>query len=112
MTVETKRSGRTLLVRCSGELDLASAAEFRRVVDSELEEWEDVRTLVLNLGQVTFVDSSGLGAILGRYKRIQQRQGRMVLVEVPAPVQRLLEFSGIFKLIPVRASEEEALKLA
>lgn len=110
--METKRVGRALVVRCGGELDLASAPEFRRVIDSELEEWEGVREIVLNLARVTFVDSSGLGAILGRYKRIQQRQGRMVLVEVPAPVQRLLEFSGIFKLIPVRASEEEALRLA
>ncbi|MDI6871608.1 MAG: anti-sigma F factor antagonist [Bacillota bacterium] len=112
MRIETKRLGRALVVRCFGELDLASAAEFRQVVDAKLAEWEGVRQIVLNLGQVTFVDSSGLGAILGRYKRIQQREGRMVLVEVPPNLRRLLEFSGIFKLIPTRASEEEALKLA
>ncbi len=112
MRIETKRLGKTLVVRCSGELDLAAAADFRRMVDAELAEWESLRDIVLNLGQVTFVDSSGLGAILGRYKRIQQRGGRMVLVEVPSVLRKLLEFSGIFKLLPTRASEDEALRLA
>lgn len=112
MRVETKRVGRALVVRCAGELDLAAAPEFRKVVDEKLSEWEGVRDLVLNLGQVSFVDSSGLGAILGRYKRVQQRQGLMVLVEVPPALRKLLEFSGIFKLLPTRASEDEALKLA
>jgi stage II sporulation protein AA (anti-sigma F factor antagonist) len=110
MTVETKRVGRTLVVRCAGELDLASAPEFRRVIDEQLSEWEGLRELVLNLAQVSFVDSSGLGAILGRYKRIQQRQGRMVLVEVPPSLRKLLEFSGIFKLLPSRETEADALK--
>jgi stage II sporulation protein AA (anti-sigma F factor antagonist) len=110
--VVTKRLGKTLVVRCSGELDLAAAADFRRAVDTELTEWEGLRDIVLNLGEVTFVDSSGLGAILGRYKRIQQRGGRMVLVEVPPALRQLLEFSGIFKLLLTRASEEEALRLA
>lgn len=101
-----------LVVRCAGELDLASAPEFRKAVDSQLEDWAGVNGLVLNLGQVSFVDSSGLGAILGRYKRIRQRGGLMVLVDVPEPVRRLLEFSGIFRIIPSRATEEEALTLA
>lgn len=112
MKVETKRVGRALVVRCSGELDLASAPEFRRAVDAELSEWEGLRQVILNLGQVTFVDSSGLGAILGRYKRAQQRQGSMVLVDVPPALRRLLEFSGIFRLLPTRATEDEALRLA
>ncbi|MGE5507205.1 MAG: anti-sigma factor antagonist [Chitinophagales bacterium] len=112
MKVDTKRVGRTLVVRCAGELDLAAAPEFRRVVDAELAEWEGLKQVVLNLGQVTFVDSSGLGAILGRYKRIQQRQGGMVLVEVPPALRRLLEFSGIFRILPTRATEDEALRQA
>lgn len=112
MKVETKRVGRALVVRCAGELDLASAPEFRRVIDEQLSEWEGLREIILNLGLVTFVDSSGLGAILGRYKRIQQRQGRMVLVEVPEPLRKLLEFSGIFKLLPNRETEADALNLA
>lgn len=112
MRIETKRFGKALVVRCAGELDLASAPEFRRVVDGQLSEWEGLREVVLNLSQVTFVDSSGLGAILGRYKRIQQRQGRMVLVEVPPSLRKLLEFSGIFKLLPSQESEADALKLA
>ncbi|MGE5553176.1 MAG: anti-sigma F factor antagonist [Betaproteobacteria bacterium] len=112
MKIETKRLGKALVVRCSGELDLAAAGDFRQVVDNELAEWDNLQDIILNLQEVTFVDSSGLGAILGRYKRVQQRGGRMVLVAVPPALRRLLDFSGIFKLIPTRASEEEALKPA
>lgn len=112
MRVETRRVGRNLVVRCAGEFDLATAAEFRAAVEGQLAEWENLNTIIVNLGKVTFVDSSGLGAILGRYKQIQQRGGRMVMVEVPPSLQKVLELSGIFKIIPARGSEADALKLA
>lgn len=97
-----------LILRLSGELDLNTADVFRRRAEEALDRHRCER-LILNLKRVSFLDSSGLGAILGRYRRLAQRQGRMAIV-APAPhVQAVLDMAGIRKIIPVYPSEQKAL---
>ncbi len=100
--------GRTLVVRLQGELDLVAAEEFRRIVEKALDQ-TDARVLLLNLGQVTFIDSSGLGAILGRYRRMTQNQGHVILVGAGPALRPILEMSGLLRIIAHFDSEGEAL---
>lgn len=111
MKLETERRGETLIVRCQGELDMHTAIQFREGVQGQLRQ-KAISNLILNLDEVSFVDSSGLGVILGRYKEIRQRGGQMILVRLQPQVHRVFELSGLFKIMPVRRSEEEALALA
>lgn len=111
MTAETRKMGRCLVVRLAGELDLHTAAEFREAVERRLDADESLTNLVLNLNRVDFVDSSGLGAILGRYKRISQRGGQVYLVRVGPRVRRIFELSGLFKILAEAGTEEEAMRL-
>jgi stage II sporulation protein AA (anti-sigma F factor antagonist) len=99
----------TLVVRLHGELDLVVADEFRTGVDRELER-RSVRNLVLNLEGVSFIDSSGLGAIIGRYKRISRQGGKVIITRAKPQVKRILELSGLMKIIGMSASEAEALR--
>jgi stage II sporulation protein AA (anti-sigma F factor antagonist) len=69
MSMEHQVVGNSLVVRLAGELDLVAAAELRRVADDLLDR-RKVRNLFVNLERVTFLDSSFLGALLGRYRRI------------------------------------------
>lgn len=55
------------------------------------------------------MDSSGIGVILGRYKLIKQKGGKMVVCDVNPPVYRLLEMSGLFKIMPIFENEGLAL---
>lgn len=98
-----------LLARVEGELDLSTAAAFRETIDRYLEGRDGAKHLVLNMSGMTFVDSSGLGAILGRYRRITERGGRLVAADVPAQIARLLALSGLQKVIATFATEGEAL---
>ncbi|HYF93457.1 MAG TPA: anti-sigma F factor antagonist [Symbiobacteriaceae bacterium] len=100
--------GSNLVTRLSGELDLVAAAEFRRLVD-DLVDRRKIRHLVVNLERVTFLDSSFLGALLGRYKRLQQEGGRMAVVGTPPSVRPTLEASGIYKILSEYRSEADAL---
>ncbi|MBI2914928.1 MAG: anti-sigma F factor antagonist [Firmicutes bacterium] len=109
MDVELERVGDNLVARLRGELDLAAAPEFRGQVSRELEN-PSVRNLVLVLGSVSFVDSSGLGAILGRYKQVSQRGGRVVLVGMQPQVRKVFELAGLFKIVEETCSEDEALR--
>jgi stage II sporulation protein AA (anti-sigma F factor antagonist) len=100
--------GASLVTRLTGELDLVAAAEFRRLADDLLDR-RKVRHLVVNLERVTFLDSSFLGALLGRYKRLRMEGGRMVLVGTPPTVRPTLEAAGIYAILREVPSESEAL---
>jgi stage II sporulation protein AA (anti-sigma F factor antagonist) len=98
----------TLLVRPKGELDLVVADEFRTILENALDN-RPINFLVLNLSQVSFIDSSCLGVILGRYKRLAQVNGRVSLVSAQPQVRRVLEMSGFFRIMREYSGEEEAL---
>ncbi|MFD1039225.1 anti-sigma F factor antagonist [Virgibacillus byunsanensis] len=97
-----------LIVRLSGELDHHEAEGLRKI-------WKDtmyknsVKHVILNLESVTFMDSSGLGVVLGRYKEVLQLGGEMVVCSVSPPIERLFEMSGLFKIVRLEKDEHYAL---
>jgi stage II sporulation protein AA (anti-sigma F factor antagonist) len=108
--LELKLVRNTLVVRIKGELDMLVAEKLRREIDNRLDNRE-INTLVINLDQVTFIDSSGLGVIIGRYKRISAGDGKMYIVGARPAVEKILFFSGINKLIPMFNSEQDIINL-
>jgi len=109
MNLDFDAHKKTLVVRVCGELDLSVADRFRSEVDMEMEK-NSSDNIVLNLQGVNFIDSSGLGVLLGRYKKITMRGGKMAIVGAPAQVSRILEMSGILRIASSYDSEEEALQ--
>ena len=98
-----------LCIRLSGELDHHSADELRSQAVQAIEK-NKIRHIILNLEQLSFMDSSGLGVILGRYKQIKQLNGEMVVCAISPPIQRLFDLSGLFKIITLEPTEEYALQ--
>ncbi len=98
---------RTLVVKITGELDLVTANELRERLDKAIDEMF-TKNLFLDLTCVNFIDSSGLGVILGRYRKIQEKRGIMVLYGMNSNIKRILELSGILSIIPAFNSENEA----
>ncbi len=109
LTIDLERRGRVLLVRLVGELDHHTAELLRDQVEDQLESGK-VKHLVLNLGQLSFMDSSGIGVILGRYKQIRAIDGEMVVCAISPAVKRLFEMSGLFKIIRLEENEQYALQ--
>ncbi|WP_409994220.1 anti-sigma F factor antagonist [Parageobacillus genomosp. 1] len=107
MDFEVKRD--VLIIRLSGELDHHTAEELREKVTDTLER-EAIRHIVLNLERLTFMDSSGLGVILGRYKQIKNLGGEMIVCAVSPTVKRLFDMSGLFKIIRLENNEQFALQ--
>lgn len=108
MHLEQELISGSLIFRIQGELDLQTAESFRRAVDDAIDR-NRCYQVVFNMRKVSFIDSSGLGAILGRYRRVSQRHGRIAIVSPPPHVLTVLELSGIRKIIPVYGSEQKAL---
>lgn len=97
-----------LVVRLTGELD-HHAAEFVRMDLDEAILRRQVEHVVLNLKDLQFMDSSGLGVILGRYKLIHGKGGKMVLCDANPAVKRLLQMSGLLKIMALYENESMAL---
>ncbi|MFK7696506.1 anti-sigma F factor antagonist [Paenibacillus sp. HJGM_3] len=106
--IELEHNRRTLIVRLRGELD-HHAAEVVRTRMEEAILKGDTRHVVLSLKDLSFMDSSGLGVILGRYKQVTGKGGKMVVCEVNPAVYRLFELSGLFKILAIEDNERLAL---
>jgi len=98
-----------LIVRLSGELDHHAAEKLRDEWKRMIYEY-GVSHVVLNLEAVTFMDSSGLGVILGRYKEVMQLGGEMVVCSISPQIKRLFDISGLFKIIRLESNEIIALE--
>ena len=104
MHIETAVNEGKVTLRLNGEFDLMAAEKF--IIESErLLIKHNPKLLVIDLEAVPFIDSSGLGAILGRYKKITEKGGKIILTSVKAPVNRILKLSGFHKIMDVYSEE-------
>lgn len=95
-----KREGDTLAVRLEGELDHCAAASLRDQVEKRLRDREIVR-LHLDFTDVSFMDSSGVGFVIGRYKTMAARGGRVTAQGLSPAVDRLFRMGGLHRLVEV-----------
>lgn len=109
VNVEVQRQGPVLLARVEGELDMASAAQLRTPLEEAWTANAELRHIVLNLKGVSFLDSTGIAVILGRYRAALARGGRLLVVDASPRVRRMLEISGALRMVELAASESDAL---
>jgi len=109
LSIDLEIRNDVLCIRLSGELDHHAADELREKATNILNN-STVRHIVLNLENLTFMDSSGLGVILGRYKHIKQLNGEMIVCAISPPIKRLFDMSGLFKIVRLEPTEEFALE--
>jgi stage II sporulation protein AA (anti-sigma F factor antagonist) len=97
--LEMKMKNGILIAELSGEIDHHIATEMRNEIDSAMEHY-NLRDLVLDYSKVSFMDSSGIGLVMGRYKNVRRKNGTIVVVPGSQYVSRILGLSGIFSIVP------------
>ncbi len=100
MTIIHMLDGQRLVLALNGDLDLTTAKALTAALDELLGHYP-LQQVVLDLGEVGFVDSSGLGVILGRYRRLHSAGRELSLVGVRPAVRTVLEVAGIPSIMPV-----------
>lgn len=108
LQIEFEHGRKALIVRLKGELDHHTAEAVKSRMEEAIESGS-CRNIVLSMKDLTFMDSSGLGVILGRYKQISAKGGKMVVCGLNPPVHRLFEMSGLFKILSVQENERQAV---
>jgi stage II sporulation protein AA (anti-sigma F factor antagonist) len=109
LAIELDVKQTVLCIRLSGELDHHTSEELRTKVTETLAA-HPINHILLNLENLAFMDSSGLGVILGRYKQIKAIGGEMVVCAISPAVKRLFDMSGLFKIIRLEDDEQKALQ--
>ena len=107
LSLDTREVGRVTIVRCNGRIVAGSESESLRAHVAWL--LRDRRAIVLHLGEVGFIDSSGLGAIVRALTSIRRVHGDLKLCNVPENVRKVLELSRLTKVFDTHESEEEAV---
>ncbi len=97
-----------LVVTLVGELDHHSAEEVRVKIDDRIER-DNIKKVIMDFKEVTFMDSSGIGVVIGRLKKIKNRDGEVCITNINKRVDKVFTLSGLYKIITVYNNVNEAL---
>ena len=109
MRIKLSNRGSTLIVGIIGELDHHTAEYLRQKVDEEIIK-AAIKNIVFDFSKVGFMDSSGVGAIMGRYKNIRKLNGKAAIINANAQIKRIFEMSGLTKIVGIYNNVDEAIK--
>ena len=98
-----------LTVQLDGEIDHHSANPLRAEVDAAIYAHLP-RTLILDFSDVSFMDSSGIGLIMGRYKILQPLGSTIILQNAAPHISRILRLAGMERLAAMRTVQREAVQ--
>lgn len=96
--LQSIRDGDKIVVRLNGELDHFCAQSVRRELDTLLQD-PSVKTLILDFASLNFMDSSGIGVILGRYRILRDRGGSVAVSHMNQHITRIFHMSGMDRII-------------
>ncbi|SHK04831.1 anti-anti-sigma regulatory factor, SpoIIAA [Hathewaya proteolytica DSM 3090] len=109
MELRFEKKQDVLIIRMYGELDHHTCEEVRNKLDDRIER-EKVKKVILDFRAITFMDSSGIGVIIGRYKKINQSGGKICVAEATGTVEKVFMLSGMNKIIDIYTTVDNALE--
>lgn len=107
MTETYEEAKGALIVRLKGELDQHSAVKLRLNLDKKI--MDGANNLIFDLSELDFMDSSGIGIILGRYKNVTALGGTASVASAKKHVEKILRMAAIDRIIPIYSSVNDAL---
>ena len=96
-----------LIFKITDEIDECSVQKIRRRADYEIERFMPKR-VIFDFDSVTFMDSAGIGMIIGRYKFANMLGAKLEIANLTQSVKKIFEMSGILKLIPTTEENMQA----
>ena len=104
MKIDYFRAERLLKVELTEEIDQHTAEKIRRKVDDEIERVIP-RKVVFDFNNISFMDSSGIGMVLGRFKLVKMMGGDFEIINVGKTTKKIFEMSGVTRIIKVKDKE-------
>lgn len=99
MEIQIQCSNHTLTIYLCGELD-ESVAEFARNKLDDAVSQPGINCVVFDLCELSFMDSTGIGVLIGRYKRLKNRNVSIYVKNPTSTVDKILKMSGLYEIMP------------
>lgn len=97
----------TLFIRLKGEMDQATCGELRVKLQEVIVKYE-VNNIVFNFKELDFLDSSGIGVIIGRYNQLKAKGGKVIICNLNPNIEKIIMLSGLTKICSLKDNEEVA----
>ena len=101
MNSKFEQKDKLLLLEITEEIDHHTTEKIRRKADDEITRFMP-RKVIFDFSNVTFMDSAGIGMIIGRYKIIKMLGGTLEMINVSPSIKKIFEMSGITKICPIK----------
>lgn len=108
MQLQYEMVDNALIVKFDGELDHHVAENIRTDLDDTISQHR-IRNLVFDLSGMRFMDSSGIGVIIGRYKNISKLGGKVSVIHVTDQIDKIFSLAGLYNIISKHNNKSEAL---
>ena len=105
MPVSIEGTNEIIIAYLSGEIDHHTARGMREKIDREVRA-QKPSLLVLDFSSVSFMDSSGIGLVMGRYKLLQETGGALSVVNVPKNAYKIMTLAGLQSLASITETEK------
>ncbi|QVK20338.1 anti-sigma factor antagonist [Mycoplasmatota bacterium] len=97
----------SLFIKLVGEMDQHTTENFKlRLI--ELMDKYSIKNLIFNMKDLSFIDSSGIGLLIGRYNQVKTKDGEIVICELNNNVERVVMLSGLYKICVIKDTERDA----
>lgn len=100
MAIKTHIENRVLTLFLIGDIDHHSAKEMRSVADNSIDQYNP-KKLIIDFKDVPFMDTSGIGLVMGRYKIMKSIGGQVELINLSPYIQRIMKLGGLTKLVQI-----------
>ena len=100
MIINYEETIRTLIINFDGEIDHHSCGEISVLADDAIKKYVPAK-LIFDFKNVKFMDSAGIGMVIGRYKQLMRFGGKAEMVNINSDIKRIFNMVGIFKIIPL-----------
>lgn len=109
MKISCKQFKNILSIEISGEIDHHCAEEIREYVDSQFRQTNCIH-MIFDFSNVSFMDSSGIGMLIGRYKNAGMRGGKLIVCSINESLKRIFKISGLYKILIIENDMKDSLK--
>ena len=100
MQIKSRMVNKTLYILLSGELDEYTAQNVRKHLDVLLDTQSGFLQIVMDLSELTFMDSTGVGVLIGRYKKMKELNKPIFITNPSRNAERIFKMSGLYEIMP------------
>lgn len=109
MLIAANKESDTIVVQIDGELDHHTAVLVKNKLDDMLND-QGIKNIVIDISDLNFMDSSGVGLFIGRFKTVSLRGGKLAVTGIKANLHKVFEVSGLYRIVRAYDTVREALE--